>query len=284
MDRTAGALKYLNPVLPSMRQVCLVNRKILWDGKPIRSLLHNSMRLTGRNAHGQLILYTRCSTQKKWIRNINHSRKEYGVPGLVIRIEYDPRRSAFISLVHQKTGEIYYTIHTDGLMLGCMVTSYKNIVGWRIWKLGDRVPIRILPHGSIVHSVESFIGSGASYFRSAGTYAIVLKRYIHLRKSLIKFKSGCLRLLPFMSEATIGMVSNKDFRYIRLGKAGRNIWLGRKPCVRGVAMNPIDHPHGGGNGKKAKPVDPKSYCGRVFKWRATARIFKRNAYANERRI
>ncbi len=277
-------LKYLPPITPSMRKTCLLNRHSLWNGKGLKKLYYRLSNITGRNHLGKLILYTHCSVSKKWLRTLSYNSPEYGVPGIVYRIEYDSMRSSFISLIFLKTGLSYYTIHTDGVLLGNSIISRLIPVSKTMLQLGDRTPISMLSHGTLVHSVESFIGSGAVYFRSAGTYGIILKRYIKLRKTLVKFKSGCLRLLPFSIEATIGSVSNKDFRYTRVGKAGRNIWKGLKPKVRGVAMNPIDHPHGGGNGKKSKPSDPISAWGKTFKYRSTARVFRKILYTNELRI
>lgn len=151
--------------------------------------------------------------------------------------------------------------------MGQSVTSYSHFYRSTQSKLsiGDRTPIALLSHGAVIHSLESFTRSGSSYFRSAGSYGVIMKQFYRLRKSLVKFKSGCLRLVPYTHKATLGAVSNKSHRFIKLGKAGRNIWRGFRPNVRGVAMNPIDHPHGGGNGKKSKPVDPMNFASRTLK-------------------
>lgn len=165
-----------------------------------------------------------------------------------------------------------YITHTHNVNIGARVCSYSILLDTYTVNVGDRATIGCIPVGTIVHSIESFKGSGSIYIRSAGTFGMLLKKFPELGKVLVRLRSGVLKLVSISSSATVGVVSNITHRDNRLGKAGRYRWYGYQPTVRGVAMNPVDHPHGGGEGRKSKKSDPRNKWGRAFKYRKTGRI------------
>jgi large subunit ribosomal protein L2 len=181
-----------------------------------------------------------------------------------VRVEYDPNRSSSISLILYSNGLCAYIIHPFGLSVGSTIASYTDVISAITRGLvvqfmnGDSCYVRNIPLGTILHNVEKFPGSGGAIARSAGTFRLLLKRFLNLRKCLIKIPSGDLVTISFHCGASKGIVSNRIHRRCSIGKAGRNRLLGLKPIVRGVAKNPIDHPHGGGEGKKSKKCFPRT--------------------------
>ncbi len=248
------ALKTYNPITPSLRGLIQVDRSGLWKGRPEKSLVHIKKSSGGRNAQGRITVRHRGGGHKRLIRDVDFLRNKYDVEGTVLRLEYDPGRTAFIALIEYADGEKKYIVAPQKLAEGDKVLSSKEAIDPRV---GNAMPLRYIPVGLLVHCVEMRVGAGGVLARSAGAYAQLVGKdagYAQLRLS-----SGELRMLPYHCMAVVGSVSNPDKRNVNVGKAGRSRWLGKKPTVRGVAMNPIDHPHGGGEGRTSggrHPVTP----------------------------
>lgn len=255
-------LKTFKPITPSLRQLVLVDRSELWKGKPEKTLTEGLKKTGGRNNTGRITAFTRGGGHKRRYRLVDFKRRKYDVVGTVDRLEYDPNRSAFIALITYADGEKAYILAPQRLKAGdTVIAGEKTDV-----KPGNAMPLRNIPVGTIVHNVEMKIGRGGQLARAAGSYAQLVGRdqgYAQLRLA-----SGELRMVRGECMASIGAVSNPDQQNVNYGKAGRMRWLGRRPSVRGVAMNPIDHPHGGGEGRTSggrhpvtpwgKPTDRKS--------------------------
>ena len=248
------ALKTFKPVTPSLRQLVLVDRRELYKGKPVKKLTEGKSSSGGRNNLGRITVRFRGGGHKRVLRNVDFKRRDQlGVAATVERIEYDPNRTAFIALINYPDGVQSYIIAPQRLQPGDKVVAAENVDV----KPGNAGPIGNLPVGTIVHNVELKIGKGGAIARSAGNYAQIVGRdqgYVTLR-----LNSGEQRLVHGQCFASVGAVSNPDHMNISLGKAGRNRWLGKRPHVRGVAMNPVDHPHGGGEGRTSggrNPVTP----------------------------
>jgi len=248
------ALKTFKPVTPSLRQLVLVDRRELYKGKPVKKLTEGKSSSGGRNNLGRITVRFRGGGHKRVLRNVDFKRRDQlGVAATVERIEYDPNRTAFIALINYPDGVQSYIIAPQRLQPGDKVVAAENVDV----KPGNAGPIGNLPVGTIVHNVELKIGKGGAIARSAGNYAQIVGRdqgYVTVR-----LNSGEQRLVHGQCFATVGAVSNPDHMNISLGKAGRNRWLGKRPHVRGVAMNPVDHPHGGGEGRTSggrNPVTP----------------------------
>lgn len=221
--------------------------------RPERSLVRPLKKSGGRNSSGRMTSRHRGGGHKRLYRVIDFKRDKDGIPARVATIEYDPNRSANIALLHYADGEKRYILASLGLQVGDKVTSGP---GSEI-KPGNAVPLKDIPLGTQVHNIELHVGHGGQMVRSAGNYAQLMAK--EGRYAQIKLPSGEVRLVPQDCKATIGQVGNLTNMGIRLGKAGRNRWKGRRPHVRGVAMNPVDHPHGGGEGKSSggrHPVTP----------------------------
>lgn len=250
------ALKSYNPVTPGRRGLVLVDRSHLWKGKPVKSLTEGHPSKGGRNNTGRITMRRRGGGAKRRYRIIDFRRSKQDIPATVERIEYDPNRSAFIALINYDDGEKSYILAPARLRAGDkVISSVRADV-----KPGNAMPFSGMPIGSIVHNVELKPGKGGQLARAAGTYAQFVGRdggYAQIRLS-----SGELRVVPQSCRATIGPVSNSDNSNINLGKAGRNRHLGKRPSVRGVAMNPVDHPHGGGEGKSSGGRHPVTPWGR----------------------
>jgi large subunit ribosomal protein L2 len=247
------ALKTYNPTTPSRRELVLVNRSQLYKGKPVKELTEGKKRSGGRNNHGRITAYHRGGGHKRRYRIIDFKRRKFDVEATVERLEYDPNRTAFIALVRYADGERAYILAPQRLGPGD-----KVIAGERVdVQPGNAMPLRNVPVGTIVHNVEMKPGHGGQIARSAGTYVQLIAKdsgYAQLRLG-----SGEVRMVPEQCMATVGAVSNPDQQNVNFGKAGRKRWLGRRPVVRGVAMNPVDHPHGGGEGRTSggrHPVTP----------------------------
>jgi large subunit ribosomal protein L2 len=247
------ALRTYKPTTPGQRQLVLVDRAGLYKGAPVKELTEGKPSTGGRNNNGRITSRFRGGGHKKAYRTIDFKRAKADVPAKVERLEYDPNRTAFIALVKYDDGELAYILAPQRLAVGDVVVSGESVDV----KPGNAMPAANIPVGTIVHNVELKIGKGGQIARSAGTYAQIVGRdgeYVILR-----LNSGEQRLVHGRCRATVGAVSNPDRMNISIGKAGRNRWLGRKPHNRGVTMNPVDHPHGGGEGRTSggrHPVSP----------------------------
>ena len=244
------ALKTYNPVTAGTRALILVDRTELYKGKPEKSLTVGLNSSGGRNNHGRTTSFWRGGGHKRSYRTIDFKRRKLDMPATVERLEYDPNRTAFIALVRYEDGEIAYILAPQRLAVGdTVVASERADI-----KPGNAMPMKNMPVGTIIHNVELKLGRGGQMARSAGCYAQLIGKdsgYAQLRLS-----SGELRLVRGECFATVGAVSNPDNQNINLGKAGRNRWLGRRPHVRGICMNPVDHPLGGRTNGGAHPVSP----------------------------
>ena len=247
------ALKSFNPRTPALRHLVTVDRSELWKGRPESSLVEGLRKTGGRNNRGRITTRHVGGGHKKMLRLIDFKRKKFDIEGTVERIEYDPNRTAFIALVKYSDGELAYILAPQRLQAGD-----KVVAGQRVdVKPGNAMPLQNIPVGTLVHNVELKPGKGGQLARSAGSYAQLAGKdggYAQL-----KLRSGELRLVQAECMATIGAVSNPDHQNVTVGKAGRKRWMGVRPTVRGVAMNPVDHPHGGGEGKTSggrHPVTP----------------------------
>ena len=247
------ALQNYNPTSPGRRTLVSVSREGLWKGKPEKSLTEGLSSKGGRNNNGRITSRRRGGGHKKRYRKVDFKRSRWDISATVERLEYDPNRSAFIALIKYEDGELAYIIAPQRLMPGD-----KVIAGERVdVKPGNAMPMTNIPVGTIIHNVEMKVGAGGQIARSAGTSVQLVAKdqgYAQLRMA-----SGEIRIVRAECMATIGAVSNQDKANIKLGKAGRKRWLGKRPSVRGVAMNPVDHPHGGGEGRTSggrHPVTP----------------------------
>src|ERR687887_996894 len=247
------ALKSYNPVTPSQRQLVLVNRSGLHHGAPVKTLTEGKSARGGRNNSGRITVRFRGGGHKRAYRKIDFKRRKFDVPASVERIEYDPNRTGFIALIKYEDGELAYILAPQRLAPGDTVVAGEHVDV----KPGNAMPMGNMPIGTIVHNIELKVGKGGQMARSAGTYAQIVGRdqdYVILR-----LNSAEQRLVHGRCMATVGAVSNPDHMNISIGKAGRTRWLGRRPHNRGVSMNPIDHPHGGGEGRTSggrHPVTP----------------------------
>jgi large subunit ribosomal protein L2 len=247
------ALRTYNPVTPSLRGLVMVDRSELWKGKPVKNLTEGKTSTGGRNNLGRITVRWRGGGHKRRYRVVDFKRQKFDVPATVERLEYDPNRSAFLALIKYQDGEQAYILAPQRIRAGDMVVSGERVD----IKPGNALPMENIPVGTIVHNVEMKVGRGGQLARSAGTFIQLIGKdsgYAQLRLA-----SGELRMVPVRCMATIGAVSNPDNKNTKVGKAGRNRWKGKRPSVRGVAMNPVDHPHGGGEGKTSggrHPVTP----------------------------
>ncbi|OAN53814.1 50S ribosomal protein L2 [Paramagnetospirillum marisnigri] len=257
------ALKTYNPTTPGQRQLVQVDRSELWKGKPEKALTEGLRSKGGRNNTGRITMRWRGGGHKRRYRIIDFKRNKFDVVATVERLEYDPNRTAFIALITYADGEKRYIIAPQRLSVGDQVVAGEKVD----IKPGNAMPLKNIPVGTVVHNVELKVGKGAQLARSAGTYVQLVGKdqgYAQLRLS-----SGELRMVRGECMATIGAVSNPDQQNVSLGKAGRSVWLGRRPSVRGVAMNPIDHPHGGGEGRTSGGRHPVTPWGKPTKGKKT---------------
>jgi len=255
--------KNFRPVTPSRRYMVVSDFSDITRKEPEKSLTVGKKRISGRNHHGRITVRHRGGGHKKRLRIIDTRREKFGIPAKVASIEYDPNRTARIALLHYLDGEKRYIIAPEGLKVGEIIQSGP---GSEI-KVGNALPLSEIPEGIEIHNIELVPGRGGQLVRSAGTAAMILAKedkYAH-----VQLPSGEIRLINLKCLATIGRVSNVDNENIILGKAGRARWLGRKPEVRGVAMNPVDHPLGGGEGRSKGGRPPASPHGLVSKGKKT---------------
>ncbi len=257
------ALKQYNPITPGTRQLVTVDRSTLHKGKPVKALTEGLTKKGGRNATGRITARRIGGGHKRKYRIIDFKRRKFDVPATVERIEYDPNRTAFIALLKYEDGEQAYILAPQRLGVGDTVIAADRADV----KPGNAMPLKNVPIGTIVHNIEMKPGKGGQIARSAGTYAQLVGR--DMAYAQVKLGSGELRLVRGECMATIGAVSNPDQANIKLGKAGRKRWLGKRPSVRGVAMNPVDHPHGGGEGRTSGGRHPVTPWGKPTKGRKT---------------
>ena len=257
------ALKTYKPVTSSMRGLVLVDRSDLHKGGPIKALTEGLTKSGGRNNHGRLTMRHIGGGHKRRYRKIDFKRTKFDVVGTVQRLEYDPNRTAFIALIKYEDGELAYILAPQRLKAGDQVVSSEQAD----IKSGNAMPLKNIPVGTIIHNIEMKTGKGAQIARSAGCYAQLIGKdggYAQIRLS-----SGELRLVRGECMASVGAVSNPDNQNIKLGKAGRKRWMGVRPTVRGVVMNPVDHPHGGGEGKTSGGRHPVTPWGKPTKGKKT---------------
>lgn len=257
------ALKQYKPVTPAQRGLVLVDREGLHKGKPVKALTEGLTKSGGRNNKGRITARRRGGGHKRTYRVIDFKRAKWDVPATVERLEYDPNRTAFIALIKYEDGELSYIIAPQRLAPGDTVIAGEKVDV----KPGNVMPLANMPIGTIIHNVEMKKGKGGQIARSAGAYAQLIGRdrgYAQLRLS-----SGEVRVVRGECVATVGAVSNPDNQNTKLAKAGRNRWLGKRPSVRGVAMNPVDHPHGGGEGRTSGGRHPVTPWGKPTKGKKT---------------
>lgn len=271
------ALKYFKPTTPGQRQLVIVDRSELWKGKPEKSLTLGLRKKGGRNSFGRITTRHQGGGHKQRYRLIDFKRQKKDIPAVVERIEYDPNRTAFIALIKYEDGELYYILAPQKLKVGDKVISGKN----SDIKPGNALPLESIPIGTLVHNVEMKPGKGGQLARSAGTYAQLVGRDSGYAQ--LKLNSGELRMVRAECMASIGAVSNPDQKNVSIGKAGRSRWLGIRPTVRGVAMNPVDHPHGGGEGKTSGGRHPVTPWGKSTKGKKTRKNISTSKYIIRRR-
>jgi len=257
------ALKSYKPTTPSQRQLVIVDRSGLYKGKPVKGLTEGLRSSGGRNNTGRVTVRFQGGGHKRTYRMIDFKRRKLDVVGVVERLEYDPNRTAFIALVKYEDGELSYILAPQRLAAGDQVIASASADV----KPGNAMPLSAMPVGTIIHNVELKPGKGGQIARSAGAYAQLVGRDQGM--AILRLNSGEQRLVSGSCFATVGAVSNPDHGNINLGKAGRSRWLGRKPHNRGVTMNPVDHPHGGGEGRTSGGRHPVTPWGKPTKGKKT---------------
>lgn len=246
------ALKTYNPITPGLRQLVRVDRSDLWKGKPVKALTEGLKKTGGRNNHGRITTRHIGGGHAKRYRLVDFKRRKF-MEATIERMEYDPNRTAYIALIVYKDGTKSYILAPQRISKGDIVTAGLKVDV----KPGNAMMIKNIPVGTIVHNVEMKPGKGGQMARSAGAYVQIVGRDTGVVQ--VKLNSGEVRVVPQDCMATVGSVSNADHVNEKLGKAGRKRWMGVRPSVRGVVMNPVDHPHGGGEGKSSggrHPVTP----------------------------
>ena len=258
------ALKQFKPTTSSQRGLVLVDNSDLHKGKPLKKLTKGLKKSGGRNNYGHLTSRKKGGGHKRKYRIVDFKRNLVDVPAVIERIEYDPNISAHIALLkYKKVGEFSYIILPQKLKVGDeIISSEKTEI-----KIGNCLQIKNIPTDTLIHNIELKPGKGGQLARSAGTYGQLIGKDADYAQ--IKLSSGEIRVVRVECRATIGMVSNPDKKNIKLGKAGRKRWLGIRPVVRGVAMNPVDHPHGGGEGRTSGGRNPVSRKGISAKGKKT---------------
>jgi large subunit ribosomal protein L2 len=258
------ALKKFKPTTPSQRSLVLVDRSHLWKGKPVKALTEGLSKSGGRNNTGRVSVWHRGGGHKRTYRMVDFKRRsKFGMPATVERLEYDPNRTAFIALIKYADGELSYILAPQRLAAGDTVIADEKVDV----KPGNAMPLASMPIGSIVHNVEMKTGKGGQIARAAGAYVQLVGR--DAGYAILRLNSGETRMVQADCMATIGAVSNPDNSNVSFGKAGRMRWKGRKPVVRGVVMNPVDHPHGGGEGRTSGGRHPVTPWGKSTKGKKT---------------
>ncbi len=257
------ALKQYKPVTSSQRGLVLVDRSALYKGKPVKTLTEGLTKSGGRNNKGRITARRRGGGHKRAYRMIDFKRRKWDISATVERIEYDPNRSGFIALIKYDDGELSYILAPQRVGPGDKIIAGEKVD----IQPGNAMPLESMPIGTIVHNIELKPGKGGQIARAAGTYVQLVGR--DAGYAILKLMSGEQRIVRGECMATIGAVSNPDNQNITLAKAGRNRWKGRRPSVRGVAMNPVDHPHGGGEGRTSGGRHPVTPWGKSTKGKKT---------------
>ena len=270
-------LKTFKPYTKSTRGTIIVTREGLWKGKPIKSLTIGKKSSSGRNNLGRITSRRRGSGHKQKYREIDFYRKKHDIEAVVERIEYDPNRTSHIMLVKYEDGERAYMLAPQNITIGDKIISGNK----KEIKIGNCMPLHDIPVGTAIHNVEMKPGGGAKIARAAGSSVKITGSDDEY--SIIKLASGEIRKIISRAKATIGVLSNPDQKNIKIGKAGRSRWLGIRPSVRGVVMNPVDHPHGGGEGKSSGGRNPVSPWGQSAKGLKTRNNKRTNKYIISRR-
>jgi len=269
-------VKKYNPVTPSSRKTSVLDRSEVTTDQPYKPLLRgNSKRSSGRGYGGRITVRRRGGGHRRLYRLIDFQRTKFDIPAKVLSIEYDPNRTANIALLQYQDGERAYILAPSGLKVGNAVESGRS----KKIEIGNAMPLEDIPLGTEVHNVELHPGKGGQIARSAGTFATVLAKeglYVTLR-----LPSGEMRFINKNCLATVGHLGNEDLMNVQIGKAGRSRWMGRRPKVRGVAMNPVDHPLGGGEGKTSGGRNPTTPWGKPTRGYKTVR--KENRFIINRR-
>ena len=271
------ALKTFKPYTKSTRGTIIVTKEGLWKGKSIKSLTIGKKSSSGRNNLGRITSRRRGSGHKQKYRKIDFYRNKHDVEAVVERVEYDPNRTSHIMLVKYKDGERAYMLVPQNIKIGDKIISGSK----KEIKIGNCMPLRDIPVGTAIHNVEMIPGGGAKIARAAGSSVQITGS--DGEYSIIKLASGEIRKIISRAKATIGVLSNPDQKNIKIGKAGRSRWLGIRPSVRGVVMNPVDHPHGGGEGKSSGGRNPVSPWGQSAKGLKTRNNKRTNKYIISRR-
>ena len=257
------ALKKFSPVTPGLRQLVLVDRSELWKGKPVKPLTIGLKKTGGRNNKGRITTRHIGGGHARRYRLIDFKRRKFGMEAVVERLEYDPNRTAWIALIKYTDATLAYILAPQRLQKGDVVVAGEKVDV----KPGNAMLIKNIPVGTIIHNIEMKPGKGGQLARSAGAYVQLVARDAGTVQ--VKLGSGELRRIPQECMATVGSVSNADHSNEQMGKAGRNRWKGIRPSVRGVVMNPVDHPHGGGEGKSSGGRHPVTPWGKGTKGRKT---------------
>jgi len=263
-----AAIKTYNPTSPAIRFRTTLDNKELSTDRPLKRLTESKQRISGRNNKGRLTVRHRGGGHKKLYRIIDFRRDKRDISAKVLSLEYDPNRSARIALLAYADGEKRYILAPDGLAVGSSLIAGEtaDIL------VGNSLPLKNIPLGTMIHNIEMKKGKGGQMARAAGTAALLLAKEAGYAQ--IKMPSGETRMVHLDCYATIGQVGNLNYENVSIGKAGRSRWLGKRPTVRGVAMNPIDHPHGGGEGKTSggrNPVSPWGLPTKGYKTRNNKR-------------
>ena len=262
------SIKKYKPTSPGQRGMSVSGFDEITTSKPEKSLLAPKKRISGRNNNGRITTRHRGGGHKRRYRIIDFRREKFDIPGKVATIEYDPNRTARICLIHYADGERRYILAPDRIKVGDTVISGDNVN----IDIGNTMPLKNIPLGTLIHNIELKPLKGGQLVRSAGTAATLMAK--EGRFANIKLRSGEMRLIHLECRATIGQVGNTDHSLIKIGKAGRSRHKGIRPTVRGVAMNPVDHPHGGGEGRTTggrNPVSPWGWCTKGMKTRKNPR-------------
>lgn len=271
------ALKQFRPITPGTRGLILIERDGLHKGKPEKTLTEGKKKTGGRNNLGRVTAFQRGGGHKQRYRLIDWKRKKFDMEATVVRLEYDPNRTAFIALIEYTDGEKAYIIAPQRLQAGDVVVAGEKAD----IKPGNAMMLKSMPVGTIIHNIEMKTGKGAQLCRSAGTYAQLVGRDQGFAQ--VKLASGELRIVPQDCMATVGAVSNPDHMNQNFGKAGRQRWKGIRPHVRGVAMNPVDHPHGGGEGRTSGGRNPVTPWGKPTKGAKTRKNKKTDKFIIRRK-
>ena len=271
------SLKTFKPYTKSTRGTVLVERKDLWKGKSLKSLTFGKTSTGGRNNLGRITSRSKGAGHKNKYRLVDFYRTKDDLKAKVERIEYDPNRSAYLALIKYEDGTMNYILAPNQLNIGDEIISGRN----KEIKIGNSMPLSDIPIGTNIHNIELAPNGGGKLVRSAGSSAQISG--IDENYCVVNLSSGEIRKIINTARATIGTVSNSDHQNIKIGKAGRNRWKGKRPSVRGVAMNPVDHPHGGGEGKTSGGRSPVSPYGQSAKGLKTRKNKSTNKYIISRR-